>query len=201
MADQERLLRTPGAFSFISYDILATDSLGKYVEPEDGRAIYTLYTITNRYVKDLHKYYLSIASESGIPEGQNTAAIVQLSKPTLVWICSWVAEKYFVKPEIPNPTSSDVFWELLDEFYTLDEITVGSDGDTPLYRIGGTYVYGNLRPSPSTINNTQFPRIPWLDDVYSRVVDPSQLRDGLSEIAQRTLSSNPGGQIPPFRVS
>lgn len=201
MPDQDRLLQTPDFPSFISYDILPTDSEGKYVQPEDGRALYTAYTITNRYVKDRHKYYLPIASETKIPVGQNTTAVVTLARPTLLWICTWMAEKYFDRPEIPDPESSDPLWELLDEFFTLDEITVGSDGDTPLYRIGGTFVYGNLQPTTKTTDNLQFPRIPWLEDVYSRIVNPNLLRGGLSEILQRTLRGGVNPANPPFRVS
>lgn len=200
--DQERIIRTPGASVFISYDISPTDSDGKFVEPEDGRALYTQYTITNRLYRDGHKYLMSIASEEAIPSGQNTSAVVTLGRPTLIWVCQWLAEKCYEKPEIPNPESSDSLWELLDAMLTTDNITVAGDGDTPVYRIGGVYIYGNLRPSNSVIGNVQFPRVPWLEDAYSRTVDPSQLRGGLSEIqlrALRTTGANPAN--PPFRVS
>lgn len=199
--DQEKLINGvyQGLASIQISPLEETDSDGKFIEPEDGRITWGPYKLVNRYFKDLHKYALAIATEQGIPESQNTVAIVTLSRSTLIWVCTWTAEKTFVKPEVPNPISTNPLWELLDEYYNLDEVVVAADGDTPVYRIGGTYIYACLRPSAVTINDLQFPRPPWFEDVFSRTVDPDQLRSDLSEIPGNNLRRVGNQNNPPFR--
>lgn len=199
--DQEKLIYgvTSERASIEISPLEETDSDGKFVEPDDGRITWGPYKIKNRYFKDRHKYALAIASEEGIPESQNTTAVVTLARPTLIWVCTWFGEKTYVKPEIPNADISNPLWELLDDIYTLDDVIVGADGTTPIYRIGGTYIYACLRPSAVTINDLQYPRPPWIEDVFSRTVDPEQLTDGLIEIPTNNLRRVGNPANPPFR--
>lgn len=200
MPDQERLQSQNNTYNQIQYEEVPFDAEPtKFVVPDDGQVTWGYYKLRNRYYKDRHKYALAIATESGIPESQNTTAVITLARPTLIWVCSWSAEKTKVKPEVPNPESSNPLWELLDDFYNLDEVIVGADGEVPRYRISGTYIYACLRPSTLTINDLQFPRPPWIEDAFSRTVDPDELRSDLSEIPGNDLRRVNPQNNPPFR--
>jgi hypothetical protein len=150
-----------------------------YNDGGDPAGVYTDYKIVNRYEKDRHLYMLPISSPGGFGGG-NLAAFVQLAAPTLLWISDWTACRFNSKPEIPDPTLTDSNWVLLDEHYEPFMLTVAANGSTPLYRISGTFVYGNRNPSTATIDDINFPRPPWLKDPSEgRIVTPSDEEDDL----------------------
>jgi len=131
----------------------------------------TSYEIRGRYEKDQHTYMLGL-SKAGLQGGTPlaTVAFVRLANPTLLWVADWTAAKLGTQPILPAPNL--VFlqsngpsggWVLLNEHYETAKITTTSDGATPVYRISGTYIYGQLLPAEATAENMIFPKPPWLD--------------------------------------
>ncbi len=189
MATNPLTASRPGAGPVVieTGDVTPTDNLAKYYNDGSDVAIYADFRIRNRFEKDKHIYMLPVASPNGFQGA--SVAFVQLASPTLLWICDWTACRFNVQPNIPDPTPTDLNWIVLDEHYEPATITVGPDGVTPLYRISGTYVYGHRNPSPTTINNINFARPPWLQDSFNRFVPADKLQQGLSNV----ISTGPVG--------
>lgn len=156
------------------------------LDHDDG--IVTDYLVRNRYERDRHTYLMPITSPDGF-QGQS-CAFVQLAAPTLLWIADWTAEKNGAVPEIPHPTPADPNWVLLDEHVEPNEILVGPDGQSPTYRISGTYVYGHRNPSAQIITNVAFARPPWIRQTTSirRTLTMADLESGI-------LDARPGANV------
>lgn len=145
----------------------------------DKNAIWADYIVVNRYERDLHRYMMGIASPEGF--GGDSVAFVQLANPTLLWICDWSASKYGEQPRIPDPEPRNRNWILLDHHWELNSLDIPGDGQTPYYRISGTYVYGNKNPSDKLQKDAVFPNPPWLEDVFERTVPESAIIQGISD--------------------
>lgn len=158
---------------------------------QDDAPFHTDYEVTNHYFKDRHIYMGGVTSPSGF-QGQS-AAFVQLAAPTLVWVCEWTACRADGHPDIPDPDPVNTNWILLDEQFDPFMIGVLDDGDTPIQRISGRYVYGHVNPSASTSDDVDYPCPPWLD--------PDQFDLDIPDDALvNDISSPQGGgaaQIPP----
>ena len=161
-------------------EIPIEDSLGKYSLFDDTQATYVDYQVTNRFEKCRNRYMMGVSSPNGF-QG-NSVATAQLCSPTLLWICDWTAARLKFQPEAPNPESSDSAWVLLFDHWEPADPGLMADGVTPIYRISGTYVYGNLRPSTNTADDVFYPRPPWMQDVFPREGVETTLVQGLSEV-------------------
>lgn len=154
--------------SIVIGDVAPDDAGAKFIPGTDG-SIWTDYAVQNRYKRSRSRYILGVTAEDGY--SGDSAAFVQLSKGTLLWIADWTAARTGDVPLIPDPTPSDsTNWKLLGEHYQPDEVILGTDGVSPIYRISGTYVYGHRKPNDVTALNINFGRPPWVEDSFRRVL-------------------------------
>ena len=169
--------------------VLPVDSLGRY-NPSTGHGTWVDYLIMSRYEGDPHVYMMGVTSPNGFVNGTDdagnpildTVSFCQLASKTLIWIMDWTASKSHEKPDIPDPTSNDPNWVLLDDWYEPAQEVLDADGQSPLWRISGTYIYGHRRPNAKTILNVNFPRPPWMKDYIDRTISTAVLKPGLSEV-------------------
>lgn len=127
--------------------------------------IWTDYAIRNRYENDGHIYMMPVAQPAGVvSQGQPTVAFVQLAAPTTLWVADWTASRFQICPDIPDPNQVKARWILMDQHVEPAEMELAGDGQTPLYRISGTYVYGCLNPSAQPTDDMAFGDPAWLDD-------------------------------------
>ena len=177
-------------------NITFDDNQAEYEIQSPG--IFTDYMIINRYESDRHIYMMGISSPDGF-QG-NSVAFVKLTAPTLLWVCDWTASKVGGKPNIPSPNLTDQNWVLLDIMPETAMESVAPDGVNRLYRISGTYVYGNKNPNADVFRNIAYPRPPWLRDSGERTVNQSELQTGLQTAAGSTGGGGGGATgtpIPP----
>ena len=175
--------------------LLATDTEAKYRD-QKASDVWNDYVITSRYEKDRHTYMMATAFNSDFSYSLSTVTgttntvqtpitAVQLASPSLLWIVDWTCSRYNEKPWIPNPSLANNFaWVLLDEVFEPYQIQVAPDGVSPLWRISGTYVYGNMNPSAITIDDLLFPMPPYLLDFVERNVPKKMLKHGIIDIGQ-----------------
>lgn len=169
-----------------------TDSLAQYADG-DAEACWEDYIVENHYEGDQHRYAIPVAYPGGYSLSTQPSSnqytpprigIVQLASPTLFWICDWTAKRTAKKPTIPPQRATNPNWVLLDAHIGTYHKEVVIDGVTPVWRISGTYVYVHLNPSRDVINNAEFGRPPWLQDVNSadRKNNTSLYENGISEV-------------------
>jgi hypothetical protein len=172
----------PGKEAVVTVGTLSTqDAPSKYADT--GQGVWADYQAYSRFERDNHLYMMGMTSPS--PFQGNSVAFVQLAAPTLLWILDWTAARRGSQPTVPDPTPSDPNWVLLDQWYRPVAPKVLDDGQTPVYRLEGTYVYGHRSPAANMIANMSFPRVPWLDDSIDRSIPAS--------IFQKNLSDGQGG--------
>ena len=171
----------------------ANDQAGKY-ETGDPAAIYTDYQIRSHYEKDRHIYMMPVTSPEETQALDGTVAFVQLAMPTLLWVADWTARRQKEKPEMPDPrlilavglgqkgllvAVPDKNWVLLDDNYETAQYTLLIDGETPVWRLSGIYVYGHRRPSLLTVNDVTFPRSPEFKNAINRRVATTGLKHNI----------------------
>ncbi len=168
-------------FATVEIGPVPTDDDARYVNNDDPLGVVTDYIINNRYERDGHVWYLGVTSPGGFQGA--SAAFVQLAAKTLVWISDWTACRFNGQPDIPTPDVADANWVLLDEHLEPVSVVTGPDGRTPLYRISGTYVYGNKRPElyAKLVNYVRYGRVPWLKDDFDRTMPESKLKADLKD--------------------
>lgn len=165
----------------VTVDILAPEDYeAKYIPPQNPTEVYTDYTIYCKYYSEKHRYMMPVTSPGGFQGGR--AAFVQLAAPTLLWIADWTAARSAVAPNIPDPTPRDPNWILLFDSYEPTSFVILDDGETPVYRISGIYIYGCKLPADQVIKNVNYPRPAWIDDVFNRSIPTSALEQGLINI-------------------
>lgn len=158
------------------------DQNAKYKDGPDDGSIIADYRIFNRYERDLHRHMLGVTSPGGSPDAAGTAgsvAFVQLANPTLLWVSRWTVCQSSKQPPIPDPESADPNWVLLDDHLETVNVTVGPNGETPIYRISGTYVYGCRNPDRKLIHNINFALPPYLENVFDRTVPDNALTQNI----------------------
>lgn len=167
----------------VTFEELTSDTFGVFDIPDDQTdAVWQDYFVENAYEKDGHTYMMGNTSPNPDQDGA-TVSFVQLATHTLVWICDWTAQRAKIKPDIPDPTSMDSNWVFLDEHFQAPLIEVAADGNTPIYRLSGTYFYGHVKPSIRTIDDINFPRPPWYDaGVFDQTVTSEMFDQTLSDI-------------------
>lgn len=162
------------------------DQNAYYTEVDDPKSIWTDYLVNNRIEHDGHRYMMGVTHPDGFRPSSGSActvAFVQLAAPTALWIADWTASRLNVPPDIPDPDAVPAGWVLLDKIIEPAQIGLMADGETPVYRISGTYFYGHCIPG-ETEDLTVYPVPPWLEqDRINRTISRSNYKDGI--IAQR----------------
>ncbi len=146
----------------------------------DGLAIWADYQIRNRYEGDQRIYMMGNTDPDGFGQDRDTVSFVQLASPTLLWITDWTAARFNAVPNIPDPNPTNVDWVLLDIHLETASLVVPTDGQSPYYRISGTYFYGHKRPPRYPLSVMCFPRPPWLQDTPPRFIDPAIFEKNLN---------------------
>lgn len=167
--------------------VTISDNDAQYTPDE----IFTDYAINNRYEKDDAKYMAGLTSPGSF--GGQSVAFFQLHTPTLLWVSDWTAEKLNGIPDVPDPDAVDDSWELLDSHVELADIKFLPDGVTPVYRVSGTYVYGNKNPSDSIFSDVVFGISPEFKTTPPRTIS---LQDLDKSISVPEEGSSPGDVAP-----
>ncbi len=136
------------------------------------------YKAISRYESDRHTYMMGITSPNGF-QGNNVA-FVRLAAPTLLWIIDWTASWFGKTPPIPDPEKVDGGWVLLDDHYETFIIGIAPNGESPLYRMNGTYVYGHKTPNSKPVLNVSYPKPPHFQDAFLRTISLASLEGGIS---------------------
>lgn len=145
----------------------------------DAQAVITDYRIRCHYERDYHRYMMGIASPGGFQN--NTAAFVQLASETLLWVADWTGARFLQKPMVPDPTNVGAGWVLMDVWLDPAEIVLSQDGTSPLYRLTGTYIFGQQNPGQNFYSNVSIPAAPWFinDGIASlRSISAADLDNG-----------------------
>lgn len=157
--------------------------------------VWTDFRIRSRYETDKHRYMAGITSPGPIgttgpltivggAAPTPTVAFFQLAAPTKLWIVEWTACRYNVEPDVPDPNittspGTQNPWILLDVILEPGMVVIARDGESPMYRISGTYVYGNQTPNAKSILDVNFTRPPWLNDIFQRKIPITVLQQNL----------------------
>jgi hypothetical protein len=170
------------------------DAEAQFDPPANPLDIWTDYVIENKYEEDPHVYMLPITSPEGF--SGKKAAFCKLASDTVLWVCDWTAARWNTAPEAPNPTPADSNWVLLNKATETRNVEVGPDGQTALYRISGTYVYGYKSPPTNLYELVAFGRPPYLLDSYTRSYPDYLLEGSLMDFpAKSSPGLAPGGPI------
>lgn len=172
------ILNTPGPPQVNIGAISIDESSAKFIVPPTP-SIWGEVIVRNHYEGDKHIYMAGITSPSGF-QG-SSAAFFQLTGPTMLWIADWTASMDGRQPQIPDPESVSSNWVLMDGHFQLNEMQVALDGETPHYRISGTYIYGNKTPSANMVGDAVFPLPPYLQDSFpfGRLMPTDRLQPGI----------------------
>ena len=166
-----------------------SDDQAKFVKQDNPDSIWADYLIHNRYEKDGHIYMMG--NTSPVPFRSKSVSAVQLAHPTLLWISDWTAARFNEPPDLPNPVPINDDWILLDTHFDLGNLTIGADGIIPYYRISGTYIYGHLNPPDNELSVMCFPRPPWVEDSFDRLVPAKLLIPDLITTTKNKELDNP----------
>ncbi len=167
---------------------LTGDFGGKFTNEGASSAAWDDYLITNRYEKSQCRYMMGVTSPDGFSNQGSIqkVAFAQLASPTLLWMVDFTAMRTGQKPNIPNPNVGRISqkgeWILLSEHLEPLMVTLAADGDTPIYRISGTYIYGNTAPDFYLSRDINFPRAPWLENSFDRTVPDNMFENALSNL-------------------
>jgi hypothetical protein len=174
--------------------ISPTSQDAKYNESNiDKFAVWTDYAIENHYIDDQGIFVMPVTSPGGFQSA--SVGFVQINAPTLLWVCDWTACRFNVQPDIPSKTPSDSNWVFLHATPVTRNLVIAGDGVTPLYRITGTYVYAHKNPTSDVFDKVQYPRPPWLEDVFNRTEPKDKQKKGISDIP----TANRPGPTGPVR--
>lgn len=155
-----------------------TDTDARVVEEAQANSIIDDYTVFSHYEKDRRTYQIPLSSPGDI-DG-DTVAFVALSRTTLLWVVDWTVQSSRAKPKAPAKSSNNRFiW--LDEWLEPAQIGLGPDGETPVYRLSGTYFYGCRNPSAELREDISFPLPPWIQDVFSRTMNQGDFIPGVTD--------------------
>lgn len=142
----------------------------------------TDYEVRSSYYKDGSLYLMGCASPRGF-RGVS-AALVQLTAPTVLWVADWTAECTGAQPLAPAPSllldrelrtlasRGSTTWVLMDEHLEAPQIRLDGDGRTSIYRLSGAYVFAALNPRDDLAEDVRFPQTPFVQDGLPRAYDP-----------------------------
>ncbi len=106
----------------------------------------------------------------------------------------WTVSKLGARPSVPDPIPLDSNWVLLKKLPELQNVTVGPDGITPLYRVSGVYVYGRRTAPSNTYDASNFPLPLYLEDQYARDIPATLLKKGISDTPGSSSISSTSSQ-------
>lgn len=153
---------------------------------EINNGIYTDYMVINHYWSDGHIWMMGMTK---IDEGGDKAAFCKMAGSTLLWIADWTGEKSGFEPSKPDPDPKDDNLVLLDSIVEPMSMMEKPDGQTIVYRISGTYVYGFKDPSKATF---YYGRPPWMATSVSCMVKP-EVKRGIIKCDAEAASMGEGG--------
>lgn len=133
----------------------------KYKVSETAAENFGDYRVICRYENDALTYVVPVTSPNGFLG--SSCAFCQLAAPTMILVADWTAERSLKPPRIPNPSAMPAGWVLLDRVFEPGVIELSPNGQTPVYRISGVYVYGLSNPHPLGTPDVTYPKPPWLD--------------------------------------
>lgn len=149
------------------------------------------YRVSSRYVNCPQVYMMPVTSPAGF---QGTSvAFVQLAAPTTALVVDWTAAQWSAVPTLPNPDLYDSNWVILYKLPQTAMKILAADGVTPLYRVNGTYVYGQKSPAANVYDNVSFPQPPWMEDYSLRTIDPNKLKQGIVDSTYTLRTPGAGG--------
>jgi hypothetical protein len=178
-------------------DIATTDNDAEYINLDSlngSPCVWSDWAMNSRLESDRTRYMVPVTAPNGF-QGK-TVSIVQLASPVLLWIVDWTAMRTGDKPLIPDPTTNDPNWVILDEIYEPASQVSLTDGVNRLYRISGTFIYGHVNPAADILSYVIFPIPPWLTDNAERLFGTNYRIRGLFD---RGASSNLNPQPLPTR--
>lgn len=162
---------------------------GKWIDPPDG--IFTDYWVVNRYERDRQRWMLGVTSPEGFQGSQ--AAFVQLAADTLLLFSDWTVEKRGSQPAYPQNEPADENLVLLDDHYEPAQLLLVPNGQTPVYRLSGTYVYGFKNPNQAQMT---YPRPPWMADVFDRILSDGGKQNGIIDSGSNGGSEGASPGVP-----
>ncbi len=185
-------------------DIITEDvDQNAYIKEESEFGVWADYRVTNKYINCPQVYMMPVTSPAGF---QGTSvAFVQLASPTTALMVEWTACRWSSSPVIPDPNLFDPNWIIL---YKLPETVMkvlAADGQTELFRVNGTYVYGKKNPAANVYTDVSFPQPPWMEGGTSqnRTINPNKLEKGVIDSPTQAGGGGgngqglaPGGPIP-----
>jgi len=152
----------------------------------DGQSVFTDYHFFSRYEKDRHTYLMGLTTPTAFKG--DTAAIVRLAAPTMLWVLDWTASRFKVMPQVPDPTAPDG-WVCLADDYELADVALDNSGSVPLYRISGTYIYARRKAPDSVLSEATFPVPPCIDGTgVIRTVPADFIVRGIKEDTTTTIN-------------
>jgi hypothetical protein len=157
----------------VTYD----GNTGQITNPDNYTGICVEYFFENFYENDPHKYMASQTSPQAF--NGSTVGFVQIGNPTTLWVCEWTACQLGAKPIAPSPIPESSGWVLLDVHPTLAGKSIVTDGQTPIYRISGVYIYGHKNPNADVYRDAVFPIYPWVANSDGRQMLSSDFKKGL----------------------
>lgn len=163
---------------------------GKYVSV-DEHGIQTDYLINNHYEQDRHTYMAGVTSPGGFLGAG--AAFFRLALPTLLWVSDWTARRVGDKPKIARPESTSGRWVLLHAMATPAQLDLMGDGNSPVYRVTGTYVYGLILPNDNLWFDAEIPRPPHIQDVFPRLFSENDFRPNIIDVVGGAGGAFAGG--------
>lgn len=177
-------------------EVTFDDQLALY--KTDASGLWADYKIRNRYVDNAGVYMNGVTSPAGF--NGTSVSFVQLSAQTLLWVAEWSALKVGDQPEAPGKTPSDSNWVYLKGYREPVMIVTAADGQTPLYRLNGVYVFGHKNPSPDVVANINYAVPPYLYDPFDRTQPATKMVQGIidghgaSRGNTNYVPGGPGGQ-------
>ena len=127
---------------------------------------YTDYRITTQYDDVATVIQVPVAGPPGTP-----SAILTLGGGMSSAMVSWTAESYGKPPTMPHPDHSDDNYTYMQGQILGENVVVGIDGVTPIYRVSGTYKYALKRPRTAK------------DDIFLGLVPSLTLEPGQGTIS------------------
>lgn len=148
-------------------------------------SVWTDYLVVNRFERDKGRYVEGTTSPGGA-DGLGSVAVVQIKNDTLIWVSDWSAKKSGKPPAVPDVNVLDTNFVLLDEWYEPTMVDAHPDGESPKYRISGTFVFAHLNPSQFDSRTYVFWGLaPWLaPGVFRQNLLASDAQTGIIDTTQ-----------------
>jgi hypothetical protein len=119
---------------------------------ESSLGISEHYELQTAYTTDYHTIPLPTV-------GSPFCSFAVLAPPTMTKAVSFSATRWDQPPTAPNPQTIDPNNVLLHTVYNPEAAQLGPDGQTPIYRLTGTYIYGIQDPTQVVLSAGALPYV------------------------------------------